>query len=245
MPYLVLGIAILAGLALGARWYVNASPTSILRVFKWIAIIGSILVVILVILTRQFTWVACMFLALLPWFFRARRSSRMAKNWARMRNSASGGSGTAPGQTSEIETKYLRMYLAHETGEMNGEIILGQFSGKTLRNLSFEELLTLLKEVRSDSQSVQVLASYLARYHEDEWRESKHFKEDVSIESEETDGPMTRAEAFKVLGLEEGATVVNIKEAHRRLMSKLHPDHGGSNYLATKLNEAKDLLLDQ
>lgn len=244
MPYLVLGVAILVGLALGARWYVNASPPAILRVFKWFAIIGSILAVILVILTRQFTWAAFMLIVLLPWLLRARQASRMAKNWTRMQNSASGGSGVPPGQTSEIETKYLRMYLAHETGEMNGEVILGEFSGKTLRSLNFEDLISLLKEVKNDSQSAQVLNSYLERYYEDECRGSRHFEDATDIDREETIGPMTREEAYKVLGLEEGATLEDIKEAHRRLMSKLHPDHGGSNYLATKLNEAKELLLN-
>ena len=67
----------------------------------------------------------------------------------------------------------------------------------------------------------------------------------IYSETENSEGLMTQAEAYKVLGLEEGASVENIKAAHRRLMTKMHPDHGGSNYLATKLNEAKDLLLDQ
>ena len=245
MPYLILGVAILLGLVLAGRWYVNASPQSILRVFKWIAVIGCIMIGILIILTRQFTWSAFMLLALLPWFLRARQASRMAKNWSRMTNSAAGGSGAAPGQTSEIETKYLRMFLDHDTGEMNGDVIIGEFSGKTLRNLSFEDLIRLFDEVRGEKNSMQVLAAYIERYHGDAWRESNYFTESMDSGIEDTSGLMTQKEAFKVLGLEEGASSDEIKAAHRRLMSKLHPDHGGSNYLATKLNEAKDLLLGQ
>ena len=162
-----------------------------------------------------------------------------------MTNSAAGGSGAAPGQTSEIETKYLRMFLDHETGEMNGDVILGEFKGKTLRNLSFDDLIVLFGEVKGDNHSVQVLMAYIERYHGDAWQESKYSQENINSETENSEGPMTQAEAYKVLGLEEGASVDNIKAAHRRLMSKIHPDHGGSNYLATKLNEAKDLLLDQ
>ena len=245
MPYLILGVAILVGLILAGRWYVNASPPSILRVFKWIAVIGCILIGIVIILTRQFTWAGFILLVLLPWLIRARQASRMAKNWSRMTNSAAGSSGAAPGQTSEIETKYLRMFLDHETGEMTGDVILGEFRGKTLRNLSFDDLIMLLGEIKGDNQSVQVLMAYIERYHGDAWHASRYSQENIYSETENREGLMTQAEAYKVLGLEEGASVENIKAAHRRLMTKMHPDHGGSNYLATKLNEAKDLLLDQ
>jgi hypothetical protein len=54
---------------------------------------------------------------------------------------------------------------------------------------------------------------------------------------------MSRAEALKVLGLEEGATVADIRAAHRRLIQQIHPDKGGTDYLAAKINEAKDVLL--
>ena len=245
MPYFVLGIAILVGLSLAARWYVSASAQSILRVFKWTAIIGCLAIIVVIILTRQLTWAAFMLPAMIPWLLRARQASRTAKNWSRMASTSQGASGMAPGQTSEIETRYLRMYLAHDSGEMNGDVILGQFSGKTLRSLSFEELIILLGEVKDDNHSIQVLVAYMERYHEEAWRESKHATEDVNTQMDKANGSMTISEAYKVLGLEEGAKLDTIKESHRRLMSKLHPDHGGSTYLATKLNEAKDLLLNQ
>ena len=55
-------------------------------------------------------------------------------------------------------------------------------------------------------------------------------------------GTMSRAEALTVLGLEEGASDEEIRAAHRRLILQTHPDKGGTNYLAAKINEAKDVL---
>ncbi|XP_004241472.1 mitochondrial import inner membrane translocase subunit TIM14-3-like [Solanum lycopersicum] len=57
------------------------------------------------------------------------------------------------------------------------------------------------------------------------------------------DRDMTRREAALILGVRESAVLQKIKEAHRRVMVANHPDAGGSHYLASKINEAKDVLL--
>jgi hypothetical protein len=56
-------------------------------------------------------------------------------------------------------------------------------------------------------------------------------------------GPMTRDEAWQVLGLRPGASVADIRAAHRRLMRAAHPDQGGSDWLAARINQARDILL--
>jgi len=56
-------------------------------------------------------------------------------------------------------------------------------------------------------------------------------------------GPMTRDEAYQVLGLQQGASESEIRAAHRRLMRGAHPDSGGSDWLAARINQARDVLL--
>ena len=144
--------------------------------------------------------------------------------------------GPTPGRTSEVETAFLHMRLDHDTGEMDGAVLRGRYEGCALRELGLEDLLALLDECRTDRQSVAVLEAYLDRIHED-WRESRGPPPGASS------GEMSESEARAVLGLGPEATREEIVEAHRRLIQRLHPDRGGSDYLAAKLNAAKDLLL--
>ena len=144
--------------------------------------------------------------------------------------------GPTPGQTSEVETAFLRMRLDHDTGEMDGTVLQGRYEGCALGGLGLSELLDLLNECQSDRQSMAVLEAYLDRIHAD-WRKRRGPPPGRS-----PDG-MSEDEARAVLGIKPDATREDIVKAHRRLMQRLHPDRGGSDYLAAKLNAAKDLLL--
>jgi hypothetical protein len=148
----------------------------------------------------------------------------------------------SPGQTSEVSTRYLRVVLDHDSGEMNGDVLIGRFEGRTLRNLALAELLILLGEARADEDSVQVLTAYLDRTHGDAWREQSTAQDQGQARAP-ANGAMSRAEAYEILGLSPDADAAAIKAAHHRLMSKIHPDLGGSTYLAAKINQAKDVLL--
>ena len=133
------------------------------------------------------------------------------------------------------------MSLDNYTGVMDGEAIAGPYLGQLLANMSVYDLikLTRLCDI-DDPESVRVLEVYFDRSHPD-WREL------YSETSERSTSPRTptmgRAEAIQILGLRENCTESEIKQAHRRFISGMHPDHGGSNFLSAQINEAKDVLL--
>jgi DnaJ domain len=142
------------------------------------------------------------------------------------------------GQASQVRSNFLVVELDHDTGAMSGEIIAGRLAGK-LDQLELSTLVSLLGEF--DAESRDLLAAYLDRRHP-RWREDAQGGA-AAGSSAARSGKMTKEEAYQILGLEPGASAEQIGRAHRGLMKKLHPDQGGSTYLAARVNEAKDVLL--
>lgn len=156
---------------------------------------------------------------------------------SRRRLTMLGGGRKSAKQQSEVDTPYLRVTLNHDSGDMDGVVLAGRFAGQRLGELSRDELSALYDELgRDDPEGARLLDAFLARAYPGEWQQEAQTKH-------ADDGPMTREEAFEVLGLAPGATPTDIKEAHHRLMKKFHPDQGGTTYFAARINEAKDLLL--
>jgi len=162
--------------------------------------------------------------------------------WRRWRSQrAFGAAGTSSSRASSVESQYLAMTLDHDSGTIDGSVKAGAFAGRRLGDLSQADLLALLQEIRqTDSDGVALLEAYLDRV-KPGWREGG--KEQAKPGAGSSHGAMGREEAYAVLGLATGASEAEIREAHHRLMLKVHPDHGGSDYLAARLNEARDVLL--
>lgn len=157
--------------------------------------------------------------------------------------SGGGGFGGSGGQQrSSVRSAALEMQLDHETGAMNGLVLVGAYEGKELDLLEREELFELRSEIADDGESLALLDAYLDRRLAG-WREDAHADADAGLGSPASSGPMGKKEAYEVLGLSAGASVEEIRKAHRRLMKTAHPDSGGSTFLAAKINEAKDVLL--
>lgn len=234
MPYLLLGVAIFVALVLLTKWFASAPPAQIAKAIRWggAILIGALVAFLAARGQLQAALVALAFY--IPLFLRWRAV------WRRLKSAA----GPTPGQASSAETGWLRMTLDHDTGAMNGEVLKGRFKGRRLEEMTLENLLELVAECRSaDPQSAAVLEAFLDRVHGAEWREAAEARAGAGGAPGRATGPMTRQEAHEILGLEDGASAEEIKAAHRHLMLKLHPDHGGSTYLATKINQAKDVLL--
>ena len=143
---------------------------------------------------------------------------------------------------SMVTTRFLSMELDHATGAMRGQVLEGHFAGRLLRDLSLRDLLALWRECQVDAQSVAVLETYLDRHADANWREQVGVT-DQATDSSRVSGTMDRVEAYQILGLQPEASHEEIQAAYRRLIQRVHPDHGGSSYLAARLNRARDILL--
>lgn len=196
--------------------------------------------------TGRLHWLAAIGAAVFPFLRRGfsllrflpllRRVAPLAGQAFASRQAHAANAGAGP-QTSEVETAELRMTLHHDSGQMDGEVLEGTYQGRRLSTLDLDELRSL-RAALTDGDSLRLLDSYLERQHPG-WNDAA----EGAGAAEPSDGQMDEARALEVLGLEAGATQEDVIEAHRRLIQKLHPDRGGSTYLAATLNEAKRVLL--
>src|SRR5258708_31898408 len=229
MLYLLGGFAILCGLLLLGYLFVNAEPARLARVVKWTGIIAAVLIVIALIWSERFAMFLTPLAVLLP-------------AWRRVRSMLSGISGPSPARDSTVETRFIRMTLDHDTGTMSGTVLEGRFAGMRLEELRRCELLSLLRECRAeDEEAARLLEAYLDRVRSN-WHDEMA-GEEARGTPPSSSPDVTVEEAYAILGLPPGADAEAIKAAHHRLMKQLHPDHGGTDYLAAKLNRARDVLL--
>ncbi|TWG59372.1 DnaJ domain-containing protein [Aminobacter sp. J44] len=146
------------------------------------------------------------------------------------------------GMRSSVRTAALEMELDHDSGMLEGHILAGSREGQALASLDLDDLIELGKELSSDPESLQLLEAYLDRRFP-VWREHRKADGGERKSSAPASGSMSKEEAYEILGLEAGASAADIRKAHRRLMQRVHPDLGGSSFLAARINEAKETLL--
>jgi hypothetical protein len=233
MNYVLLGGAALVGALIFFQVVMKADLRKLVRYMRWIVGGGVALVTALLLLRGQIGiasitgYLAFMILRfgrIGPWTFES----------------------TTLGEDNEstVRSRFITMTLDHDTGEVVGKVVAGAFKGAELGELGPEDTRQLLAEVSADPDSLALLETWLDK-NRDGWRE--YFSgEDASARA--ADGASGEAadpdqEAYEILGLKPGATADEVREAHHKLMKGVHPDQGGSNYLAAKINAAKDRLL--
>jgi hypothetical protein len=227
MSILILLIGIAAFIALGLIYFASAPPAQVAAAIRYagpalLLLFGGILA-----LTGRFGAAAPVLTVAVAWFSRMRRRSAVR---------------STPGKKSVVRSAWLEVELDHDTGDMNGFVLAGPFEARTLDELSEEELRALAADIRGDRESAELLEAYLDRRMPG-WRDGADADMGAGHAGPYDTGAMTHEEAYKILGLEAGATAADVRQAHRRLMQRVHPDLGGNAFLAQRVNEARDVLL--
>lgn len=230
--YLLLGLATLLAAVVALRRYASAGSVDLERATRRTAVASAVFGALLLLLRMP---IGVMFLgvgAALPFTLRWRGLwPDLGGGWPRQQH----------GKRSLIETKILRMALDHDSGALDGLVLQGRYRDQLLSRLALEQVLEVRAEcLAGDPDGVPLIEAYLDRVHGADWR--NHGARQESAPPRRASA-MTREEAFEVLGLPPAASDAEIREAHHGLMMKLHPDHGGSSYLAAKINQARDVLL--
>jgi hypothetical protein len=273
MARLLILLVILAAVLWLLHWFSRTPAHRVAQQLRRVALWGGIALLVIATLSGRLNPIfAAMaaaipiglrilsLLQMLPMMQRVLRSLGLGGLAAGLPGGAAGGAGRqdkGAGQRSSIRTRYLEMHLEHGSGAMDGLVREGPFQGQRLSELALSALLRMLELYQdSDEQSAAVLIAYLEREHPDwreqaaqagtEWGEAGERNRRAgqgSSAGQQAAAAMTREDALAILGLESDATSEQIRAAHRRLMQKLHPDRGGSDYLAAQINAAKSLLL--
>jgi hypothetical protein len=230
MPEIIFGILVLALLLWASNAFASVDPRKLAPVVKFAGGFGALGGAAFLAARGQFQLAVPLGFAglgLLGWL-----PGHFAGFGARTRKT--------PGQRSQVRSAFVEMELDHDTGAMRGRILAGPHEGVTLDVLDVATVVGFLPEI--DEESRALLVAYLDR-REPRWREHAQGDTAAGHGSPRWSGKMTEEEAYQILGVQPGAGAAEIGRAHRALMKKLHPDQGGSTYLAARVNEAKDVLL--
>lgn len=234
MIWLAAGAGLLLLLLLLARGFATASVGTVKTALAWgLGAAGAALFGLMLLTGRGASamWALLMFGPALRQMWNGWRTRRVFSRPAEA------------GEASGVETPTLEMRLDLATGLMSGRVRRGAFAGRELADLGEAELRALLADcAREDAESVPLLEAWLDRVHSG-WRDAAAAGDDDAPPAASDGGRMGRDEALAVLGLAEGASAEEIRAAHRRLMRAAHPDQGGSDWLAARINKAREVLL--
>jgi len=227
---------------LALRWLANADPKLIKQGIAGFALLFLLLVTLFLLLSGRAS-------AALPFLFgsflayqRLRTGLGLATFLKRLWD-ASRGQRPADGQ-SRIQTAYLDMALDKQSGALRGRVLRGLYEGQDLASLGQAQLVEKYQELqRLDFESARLLEAFLDRAFGADWRQNAGAGDNPDSQARAASRDMTREHAASILGVSANASRADVLTAHKRLMKIAHPDQGGSDYLATQINAARDVLL--
>ena len=246
----VLAAIIITAAWFGIRWLQGHSSQQLRRGLLRLALYFGIAVVIILALTGRLHWLIAVVASLIPFIQRLAPLLRYIpfaqQAYRHYQRHKSANAPPPPGQTSSVSARFIQMTLNHNDGSIDGVILEGPYRQRRLGEMSLEQLLECLQQWRlHDEESVRLLSAYLDQTYGQEWRQADTTGSSSDTGGGQSQNGMSEDEALAILGLSQPVSQAEIIAAHRRLMQKLHPDRGGSNYLAVKINQAKELLLRQ
>ncbi len=264
MQWFLLGIGLFVAAGFIIRWLSSAEPKDVRKIGMWVAVLSLGVLAAWLLLTGKLAAMVAALVAAIPFLSRILKIGLLWPLLRRMFGFARSGGGrpsgrasAGSGRVSEIKTDYLRMYLDHDSGQLAGTIVRGSMIGRDLDTLGVDEMRVLYVECcGAQDQSQTVLETYLERRPDcsgwQNWRASRDENDNgngrAGNDYEQADsgfrsGEMNAGEARRILGVSEQATREEINRAYQVLIKAVHPDHGGSDYLASKINAARSLLL--
>lgn len=235
MPTFIAGVLVLYLLLVGVRKFGQLSPASVAALVRN-GVAGLVFLVAGFLLLRGDVTGAIAVAGVAASLGLIGRGGRLASLFGAV------GLGPRRGRAASARSATIEMRLDQDSGAMSGRALSGAFAGRDLDTLTRGECLSLYQDCqRDDPEGARLLETYLDRRFAG-WRQADE-GEGEARRRNDRGGAMTRDQAYEVLGLPQGASAEEIIRAHRSLMQKLHPDHGGSTALAAQVNEAKDVLL--
>lgn len=230
------------------RYGINTSPKQRRKLAYIMAVSLAAAVLLLLLLTGRIHFIAALVAAVIPFAKKLPSLLRYVPIFRYLKQSLSSPAAAGSGEVTVVETSLLTMSLAHVSGKMEGEVLQGEFKGQRLTQLNPKQLYQLYQLATDQyADSLPVFDAFLQRHIGQAWRKKaeKYGYQFDELNTPTNNTEMDEPQALQILGLKEGATKKEILEAHRKLMQKLHPDRGGSNYLAAQVNTAKDVLLQK
>ena len=235
-------LIIFLGIAVTLVQLFRRTPRSELKNLYWKFGLGALAVALVILaLTGRIHWIGAAIGAVLP--FARQMIPSLMRHWPKFHSlyrqyrPTTKTEGDNNAHRSQVKTRLLWMTLDRSNNSLSGQVIAGPFSGQQLDQLDLAQLQQLLDYChREERESARLLLSYLTQRFGAGWQQQNAGPPPTGKELDE-------ASAYAILGLKRGASRKEIIDAHRRMMQKVHPDRGGSDYLAAQINLAKEFLL--